>query len=92
MGASMRTRSLIVVGKTLPEEIDTAHHCLMYARSDIDDARRRLLEQADALHRLLHCDSLTERQRAMIEDLGFGYCLVPPVASQVTQGEGVNHA
>lgn len=67
------------IGKTLPNDIYAAHTRLAYARRDIEDARRRLLDQAEALRALSICDSLTKRQRATIEDLGFGYCLVVPV-------------
>lgn len=78
--------NITYIGKTLPEDIEAAHHRLAYARRDIEDARRRLLDQAETLRRLSVCDSLTARERAMIEDLGFGYCLVPPVATADTQG------
>ena len=73
------------IGKTLPDEIETAHQRLTYARRDIEDARRRLLDQAEALRRLSVCDSLTKRQRATIEDFGFGYCLVSPASTAATQ-------
>lgn len=73
------------IGKTLPEDIEAAHQRLAYARRDIEDARRRLLDQAEALRALSICDSLTKRQRATIEDLGFGYCLVAVEAGGATQ-------
>lgn len=73
------------IGKTLPNDIYAAHTRLTYARRDIEDERRRLLDQAEALRALSICDSLTNRQRATIEDLGFGYCLVSPASTAATQ-------
>ena len=80
--------AITYIGKTLPEEIEAAYHRLIYARNDIGAARRRLLDQVEALHRLSVCDSLTLRQRALVEELGFGYCLVFWPADQVAQGRG----
>lgn len=79
------------IGKTLSEDIEVAHTRLTYARRDIEDARRRLLDQAETLRRLSVCDSLTKSQRATIEELGFGYCLVSSASTADTQ-ELVGHA
>lgn len=73
------------IGKTLPEEIADTAQRLAYARADVEAMRRALLEQAEALRRLSVSDSLTDRQRAMIEDLGFGWCLVSPASTAATQ-------
>jgi hypothetical protein len=82
-------QDITYIGKTLPEDVEDAHQRLALARVDIEAARRALLEQAEALRRLSVSDSLTDRQRGMIEDLGFGWCLVlRPVDVGAQDGRG----
>lgn len=76
------------IGKALPEGIEETLENLVYAKEEIDGARRLLLEQAEALRRLQTHNNLTSRQRELIWDMGFGYCLVSAAAAPVEQDGG----
>jgi hypothetical protein len=77
------------IGKVLPGEVERAHQALIWTRGDIDRARDQLLEQAAALRALSVCDSVTAKQRAIIEAAGFGYCLVSQSQLATTQDAGL---
>ena len=79
------TGKVAYLGKTLPAELDEARRRLSLYGRDIVAAHSRLLDQAEALRRLQTRQHLTAQDRAAIQDLGFGMCLVSEPLSAGTQ-------
>ncbi len=79
------TGKVAYLGKTLPPELDEARRRLSLFGRDIVAAHSRLLAQAEALRRLQTRQHLTAQDRAAIQDLGFGMCLVSEPLSAGTQ-------
>lgn len=75
------------IGRALPDVIEVTHNRLTQAGRDIEDARRRLLEQAEALRRLSVRDSLSKKQQGMVRAAGFGACLVSPGDVAIAQDD-----
>jgi hypothetical protein len=64
------------IGRSLPVEIAAARAAHDAMLSVMVKKRRRLLEQADALARLIGHKPLRDSDRATVTALGFGACLV----------------
>jgi hypothetical protein len=79
------TGKVAYLGKTLPPELDEARRRLTLFADEVEKTRRRLLAQAEALRRLQTRQHLTAQDRAAIQDLGFGMCLVSEPLSAGTQ-------
>lgn len=71
-----RSGDVEYVGKELPDGVGEAHFALSTQRAEIMATRRQLLDQAQALERLINGDALTLAEKAIVHELGFGNCLV----------------
>ena len=79
------TGKVAYLGKALPDQVVEARQRLAWYSRDIETARHRLVAQAEALGRLAYHRPLTLEDRAAIQDLGFGMCLVSEPLSAGTQ-------
>lgn len=66
------------VGKELPDGVGEAYLALSTQRAEIMATRRRLLDQAQILEQLLTGEALTLAEKAIVNELGYGNCLVYP--------------
>lgn len=82
------TKKKTYIGKKLPDHIVVAANTLDQMRKEINRKRVDLLAKAAALERLSNAQDLTEEDRVIIEELGFGECLVfksgPNLAQDIT--------
>lgn len=73
---SLNANRIHYVGKDLPEHVEAAYEALMENRSKLHSTRRRLLDEANTIKKLLAGQRLTNAEKAIIDHLGFAECLV----------------